>query len=137
MSHDKQAWLSIMGTKCLRLCMVVKAGYGRRKVKVGLMQWRCDSCEVCVEYLGKMDVETVMLKSGFSTMRQDLSSGIFYELGHVFQKSTIVHSIRVGISEVKLCFQKTPSVQRYYFDDLIGEAPLLQLSADQENKMGR
>ncbi|GBP06883.1 hypothetical protein EVAR_92778_1 [Eumeta japonica] len=69
--------------------------------------------------------------------RQDLSSGIFYELGHVFQKSTIVHSIRVGISEVKLCFQKTPSVQRYYFDDLIGEAPLLQLSADQENKMGR
>ncbi|GBP18964.1 hypothetical protein EVAR_78432_1 [Eumeta japonica] len=42
--------------------MVVKAGYGRRKMKVGSMQWRCDRCVVCVECLGKRDVETAMLE---------------------------------------------------------------------------
>ncbi|GBP26008.1 hypothetical protein EVAR_84568_1 [Eumeta japonica] len=26
----------------------VKAGYGRRNMKVGSMQWRCDRCVVCV-----------------------------------------------------------------------------------------
>ncbi|GBP92836.1 hypothetical protein EVAR_66963_1 [Eumeta japonica] len=42
--------------------MVVKAEYGRRKIKVESMQWRCDRCVVCVECLGKIDVEIVMLR---------------------------------------------------------------------------
>ncbi|GBP95731.1 hypothetical protein EVAR_66618_1 [Eumeta japonica] len=33
-------------------------------MKVGSMQWRCDRCVACVECLGKIDVETVMLESG-------------------------------------------------------------------------
>ncbi|GBP33573.1 hypothetical protein EVAR_28729_1 [Eumeta japonica] len=41
--------------------MVVKVGYGSRKMKVGSMQWRRDRCVVCVECLGKTDVEIVML----------------------------------------------------------------------------
>ncbi|GBP75810.1 hypothetical protein EVAR_15059_1 [Eumeta japonica] len=42
-------------------------------------------------------------------------------------QSTVVYSIRVSISEVKLCTSVllTPCVQRYYFDDLSwrGAAP--------------
>ncbi|GBP63959.1 hypothetical protein EVAR_25110_1 [Eumeta japonica] len=33
----------------------VKVGYGKRKMKVGSMQWRCDRCVVSVECLGKTD----------------------------------------------------------------------------------
>ncbi|GBP56198.1 hypothetical protein EVAR_41384_1 [Eumeta japonica] len=54
-SRDKRAWLDLR--------MVGKTGYGRRKMKVRSMQWRCDRCLVRVECLGKIDVETVVLEN--------------------------------------------------------------------------
>ncbi|GBP56217.1 hypothetical protein EVAR_41404_1 [Eumeta japonica] len=53
--------------------MNMKAGYGRRKMKEGSMQWRCNRCVVCVECLGKIDVETVMLESGVQQEHELLS----------------------------------------------------------------
>ncbi|GBP71248.1 hypothetical protein EVAR_79530_1 [Eumeta japonica] len=38
------------------ICMTVKAGYGRRKIKVGSMQWRCNSGVVCGDCFRKIDV---------------------------------------------------------------------------------
>ncbi|GBP07133.1 hypothetical protein EVAR_92046_1 [Eumeta japonica] len=40
------------------------AGYGRRKIKEGSMQYRCDRCVIREECLGKIDIETVMLERG-------------------------------------------------------------------------
>ncbi|GBP66209.1 hypothetical protein EVAR_97160_1 [Eumeta japonica] len=33
--------------------MVAEAGHGRRKLKVGSMQWRCDRCVVCAQCFKK------------------------------------------------------------------------------------
>ncbi|GBP71904.1 hypothetical protein EVAR_56061_1 [Eumeta japonica] len=46
----------------VRYVMVVKAGYDRRKMKVGSMRWRYDLCVVCAECHRKIDVGTVMSK---------------------------------------------------------------------------
>ncbi|GBP25728.1 hypothetical protein EVAR_12208_1 [Eumeta japonica] len=43
--------------------MLVKVGYGRRKIKVG----QCGGDVIAVECLGNIDVETVMLESGVVT----------------------------------------------------------------------
>ncbi|GBP89022.1 hypothetical protein EVAR_36617_1 [Eumeta japonica] len=40
----------------------MKVGYGRRKMRVGSMKWRCDRCVVRVECLGKIDVQ---MRCGF------------------------------------------------------------------------
>ncbi|GBP60226.1 hypothetical protein EVAR_44601_1 [Eumeta japonica] len=49
-----------IGTLIPTLMYGSETGYGRRKMKVGSMHWRYDRCVVCVECLGKIDVETVM-----------------------------------------------------------------------------
>ncbi|GBP84706.1 hypothetical protein EVAR_32332_1 [Eumeta japonica] len=64
-SVSRQARSAIQnGVLIPMLCMVVKAGHGRRKMKVRFIHWRCDRCIVFVECPQKIDERTVMLKSG-------------------------------------------------------------------------